>query len=128
LYFYLLVYATKPLFSQCSVLFDKFDLEDDGTLTFQEWVSLIVRAPLTLPEKVTQEDMWLFLRREEGEESRELGPKEGCIDLADFVACWHCHEIEDKDEVRKSRRRLEEVTVTVYQSSFCISLYTIVLH
>ena len=61
LYFYLLVYATKPLYSSCATLFDKFDIANNEAWDRGEFDNFMVRAPVTVPEAV-QRQMWDFLK------------------------------------------------------------------
>jgi len=74
------------MYSACAVLFDKFDVGDKGYIDEQEFRNFCVRAPIDLPEHV-EKLMWNFLAH----------GKQNTINLIDFIACYHIHEIDYKD-------------------------------
>mmetsp|Transcript_46379 Transcript_46379/g.132722 ORF Transcript_46379/g.132722 Transcript_46379/m.132722 type:complete len:976 (+) Transcript_46379:105-3032(+) len=95
LYFNLLVFSTRPMFSSVQMLFDKFHTEassssriTDASLSNQEWNNLCNRVPVKLPQDV-KDEMWNLL-------SASVGPIKS-IKFVDFVAGWHIHDIEHQD-------------------------------
>eukprot|EP00929_Paragymnodinium_shiwhaense_P038990 TRINITY_DN20518_c0_g1_i1.p1 TRINITY_DN20518_c0_g1~~TRINITY_DN20518_c0_g1_i1.p1 ORF type:complete len:1014 (-),score=268.59 TRINITY_DN20518_c0_g1_i1:62-3103(-) len=88
LFFNLLVYSTKPMFSSGQALFDKFSASEDPNpyLTHEEWSNFCVRVPLKLPEDI-QDQMWELMAYQESDK----------LYRTDFVAAWHIHDIEDTD-------------------------------
>lgn len=88
LYFNLLVFNTKPQFSTCQVLWDKWvELRPDKPyMSKEEWNDLCEGVEVSLPEDVRMK-MWdLMSWRKENE-----------IIEKDFVAAWHIHDVETVD-------------------------------
>ncbi|CAD7940070.1 unnamed protein product [Amoebophrya sp. A25] len=97
LYFYLLVYATKPLYSSCATLFDKFDVGDKGFWTEPEWQNFLMKMPIALPDHV-QAQMWKILSAAFSTPGGgSTGGDGSVIPLTVFVAAYHLHELEQKD-------------------------------
>jgi len=87
LYFNLLVYSTKPLFSSCAVLFDRFECEGKDYLSREEWNELCLCVPILLDDESIKNQMWNLMSWR----------KEGRIFLKDFIAAWHIHDVETPD-------------------------------
>lgn len=87
LYFNLLVYSTKPLFSSCYTLFDKFETEDKGYLNKDEWNEFLTCSPVLLEDAKIHEGMWQLMAWQFSDR----------ITLPDFVAAWHIHDVEHID-------------------------------
>lgn len=86
LYFNLLVFVTKPMFSSVFILWDKFEMGDKGYMEKSEWENLCNRVPVKLPAKVVQSMYELLAWRDP---SRIL--------FFDYVAAWHIHDTEAPD-------------------------------
>ncbi|CAD7960046.1 unnamed protein product [Amoebophrya sp. A120] len=85
LYLYLLVYATKPLYSTCPILFDRFDTGDTGYLSEPEFRNFVVKIPITLPDHI-EKQMWNIFRQ-----------GGNTVKLEVFIAVYHLHELQEKD-------------------------------
>lgn len=89
LYFNLLVYSTKPLYSSCWILFDKYETEDKGYLNKEEWNEFVSSSPVLLEDPAIHEGMWNLMSWRANDR----------VTLTDFVAAWHIHDVEDIDPV-----------------------------
>mmetsp|Transcript_97555 Transcript_97555/g.203595 ORF Transcript_97555/g.203595 Transcript_97555/m.203595 type:complete len:964 (-) Transcript_97555:100-2991(-) len=98
LYFNLLVFCTRPMFSTCRDLFGKFQSDasamrdskdtDKMSLSLREWNNLCNRVPARLPPAI-QEDIWNLLSSPD--------TSGNTIKIIDFIAGWHIHDIENQD-------------------------------
>eukprot|EP00927_Polykrikos_kofoidii_P071057 TRINITY_DN67392_c0_g1_i1.p1 TRINITY_DN67392_c0_g1~~TRINITY_DN67392_c0_g1_i1.p1 ORF type:complete len:999 (+),score=156.69 TRINITY_DN67392_c0_g1_i1:175-3171(+) len=86
LYFNLMVMSTKPMFSTCATLFDKFENDNKGYLNRTEWSECCVSIAISLSGRIT-ENMWELMAWR--------SPNK--VYLCDFVAAWHIHDIETRD-------------------------------
>eukprot|EP00928_Gymnodinium_smaydae_P010306 TRINITY_DN13872_c0_g1_i1.p1 TRINITY_DN13872_c0_g1~~TRINITY_DN13872_c0_g1_i1.p1 ORF type:complete len:983 (-),score=246.39 TRINITY_DN13872_c0_g1_i1:58-3006(-) len=94
LYFILLVYSTKPMFSTCQALFDKFESGADTKepsfegvyLDETEWSDFCKRAPVKIPDTI-RGSIWRLLAWRHKDR----------VYLKDFVAGWHLHDVEEQD-------------------------------
>lgn len=86
LYFNLLVFATKPMFSSAALLFDKFEIGNKGYMNRGEWHEFCMCVPVTLADRV-RDQMWSLMSWRQGDR----------ITLTDFVAAWHIHDIGTRD-------------------------------
>eukprot|EP00929_Paragymnodinium_shiwhaense_P042467 TRINITY_DN21973_c0_g1_i1.p1 TRINITY_DN21973_c0_g1~~TRINITY_DN21973_c0_g1_i1.p1 ORF type:complete len:1008 (-),score=276.40 TRINITY_DN21973_c0_g1_i1:131-3154(-) len=86
LYFNFLVWTTKPMFSSCQVLYDKFELGDKGYMTKSEWYSFCDFMPVQIIE-IIRDQMWDLM----------CWRKDDQVRLEDFVAAWHIHDVEQRD-------------------------------
>lgn len=90
LYFNLLVYSTKPLFSTAYTLFDKYEtanLPGKDYLSKDEWDEFVMASPILLDDPKICEGMWHLM-------SWRFGDR---IPMVDFIAAWHIHDIEKED-------------------------------
>lgn len=87
LYFNLVVYSTRPLFSNCFTLFDKFEKEVKGYLTKDEWTDFVMWCPVLLQDPKVHEGMWQLMAWRSSDR----------IYIADFIAAWHIHDVEHID-------------------------------
>jgi hypothetical protein len=87
LYFNLLVYSTKPQYSTCATLFDRFEMDDKGYLDKSEWNEFLLFSPIELSNPEINDDMWRLMSWRSPDR----------ITLTDFVAAWHIHDVENPD-------------------------------
>lgn len=87
LYFNLLVYSTKPMFSSAAILFDRFETEDKGYLNREEWNELCLCVPILLDDPAICTAMWNLMSWRTPDRIYEK----------DFVAAWHIHDVEHED-------------------------------
>lgn len=80
-YFYLLVYATRPMYASCRALFEKFAVKKHWSR--KSWINFVNKAPIELTPAM-REDIWRFLS-----DGREK------VELVRFVASWHIHQIDE---------------------------------
>lgn len=90
LYLCLLVYVTKSMYSTVDVLFDKFETGDKGYLSRQEWANFCTRVDINVPPHIEQKAWNLLAWRIDQHEQAYL---------VDFIAAWHCHDLEVKDDI-----------------------------
>lgn len=85
LLFYLLVYATKPMFATCTSMFKSFAAGE--YIMSSGWNELMRRVPVTLGPN-HKEEMWNL-----------MAWREPCdrICLDDFIAAWHTHDVSERD-------------------------------
>jgi hypothetical protein len=89
LFFNLLVYSVKPLYTSCEKLFDKFTTTaQDSIMTRAEWSELCKRVPFKLKVDI-QEAIWRLIAWRTQDQN--------CVELQDFVAAWHIHDVEERD-------------------------------
>lgn len=106
LYFNLLVYSTKPMFSSCEILFDRFETEDKGYLNREEWEELCLTVPVLLEDPNVKNQMWNLMSWQKSDR----------IFLKDFIAAWHVHDVEQPDPWIKAMTqvlRLEYYDMTI---------------
>jgi hypothetical protein len=89
LYFNLLVYSTRPLFSTCYTLFDKFETEEKGYLNKDEWNEFVMCSPVLLEDPKINEGTWQLMAWRANDR----------IELRDFIAAWHIHDVEHQDPI-----------------------------
>jgi len=93
LYFNLLVMATKPMFSSCHLLFDKFEIGAKGHMVEDEWNEFCMCVPVQLDDMVKKE-MWNIMAWNAPKKKRDS--KETVterVKLEDFIAAFHIHDI-----------------------------------
>lgn len=86
----ILVYSEKPAHDSCKSFFLRYADSTTSVLKPQGWDELCVRAPITVSEKLRRQ-MWRVLCW------RRLDSEDESVDLMDFVAAIHIHDLEEKD-------------------------------
>mmetsp|Transcript_15154 Transcript_15154/g.33302 ORF Transcript_15154/g.33302 Transcript_15154/m.33302 type:complete len:934 (+) Transcript_15154:117-2918(+) len=90
LYFMLMVISTKPMYTTCHLLFDKFEVGAKGHMAREEWNELCMCVPISMTGDKgdrLRDAMWILMAWRQPDR----------ILLQDFVAAWHIHDIETRD-------------------------------
>lgn len=85
LYFNLMVYSTKHLFSRCDLLFDQYSAGENDFMVHEEWVELCSSVAIIIPDHV-RTTMWRLMAWRHPHDK---------IMLNDFVAAWHIHDVDE---------------------------------